>query len=320
MEAVEIETIEGRKLKEETLSEISKVVLGRDKEAEILLVALLAQGHAILEGAPGVSKTLLAKSFAKCLGLDFRRIQFTPDMLPLDILGGFIFNVKERMFEFRRGPVFTNLLLADEINRAPPKVQSALLESMQERQVTVEGYTEKLPEPFMVIATQNPLEYQGVYPLPEGQLDRFMVRIKLGYPDPKTEVRIIQRNLEQLDLHEIRQVANRDTVKRCEEFVGRVKVSDELLGYLAAMAENTRKDQRLELPASPRAVVQLAQAARAVAFLDGRDYVLPDDIKSMAKYVLPHRMRVSREYTLKGADLDTDRVVDELLNEVIPPR
>src|SRR5579884_2375741 len=188
LEVFPIEINDGRKLREELINEISKVVLGRNQEAELLLVSLLAQGHAILEGAPGVSKTLLAKSFAKCLGL-----------------------------EFRRGPVFTNLLLADEINRAPPKVQSALLESMQERQVTVEGYTEKLPEPFMVLATQNPLEYQGVYPLPEGQLDRFMVRVTLSYPDPATESRIIQRNLQQLDLSSVRQVADGETIKVFEE-------------------------------------------------------------------------------------------------------
>src|SRR5579872_6174033 len=193
-------------LKSDVLDEVGKVVVGRQDETLLLLTTLLARGHALLEGVPGTSKTLLAKSFARCLGLTFKRVQFTPDMLPLDIVGGFIFNMKTREFEFKEGPVFTNILLADEINRAAPKVQSALLESMQELQVTVEGQTSKLPFPFMVIATQNPLDFEGVYPLPEGQLDRFMVKVSFRYPSREVESEILKRNLTAVDVNDVKTV------------------------------------------------------------------------------------------------------------------
>jgi MoxR-like ATPase len=281
---------------------------------------LLARGHVLLEGVPGTSKTLLAKCFARCLGLTFKRVQFTPDMLPLDIVGGFIFNMKTREFEFKEGPVFTNLLLADEINRAAPKVQSALLESMQELQVTVEGQTSKLPYPFMVIATQNPLDFEGVYPLPESEMDRFMLRVEFGYPTHAVEVQILKRNLTELDLQEVKTVIDPDGLNEYFKIVDSVKVSDEILDYVSRVALETREDSRVNLGASPRAVVQLVQIARANASLEGRSYVIPDDIKKLAGVALAHRMRLDRSAALKGLASDTSAIIQQVLNEVKPPR
>ena len=306
--------------KEKVLAQISSVVVGREKETELLLVSFLAQGHVLLEGVPGVSKTILAKSFAKCLGLEFKRIQFTPDMLPMDMVGGFVFNMKDREFEFRRGPVFTNLLLADEINRAPPKVQSALLEAMQEVQVTVEGHTEKLPSPFMVIATQNPQEFQGVYPLPENQLDRFLMKITLPYPDSSTESRIIKRNLEDMDTSEVKEVFNPKELEGILSHVRQVRVSDEIIEYLSTVAEETRKERRLSLGASPRAMVHLIHCARANACLSGRDFVTPEDIKKVSSYVLAHRLKLDQSAVLTGTVADPSQVVQDIFTKVRPPR
>jgi MoxR-like ATPase len=247
-------------------------------------------------------------------------VQFTPDMLPLDIVGGFIFNMKTREFEFKQGPVFTNLLLADEINRAAPKVQSALLESMQELQVTVEGQTSKLPFPFMVIATQNPLDYEGVYPLPESEMDRFMLRVEFGYPRPEVEVQILKRNLTDLDIQEVRTVLQPGDLEGYFRDVDSVKVSDEILDYVSRLAVETREDSRVSLGASPRAVVQLVQIARANACLEGRTYMTPDDVKKMATFALAHRMRLDRSAALKGLATDTSTIIQQVLNEVKPPR
>ena len=307
-------------LKEKVLDQVRKVVIGREKEAELLLVSFLARGHVLLEGVPGVSKTILAKAFAKCLGVEFKRIQFTPDMLPMDMVGGFIFNMKDRDFEFRKGPVFTNLLLADEINRAPPKVQSALLESMQEAQVTVEGHTELLPVPFMVIATQNPQEFQGVYPLPENQLDRFMMRIEMGYPNLTTESAIIKRNLGDMGTGVVEQVLGADELAKTFEAVSKVAVSDEIMDYLSMVGLESRKESRLSLGASPRALVQLTHCSRAVAYLAGRDYVIPEDIKEVALYVLGHRVKLDQSAVLVGKVNEPGEVVRDILTKVKPPR
>jgi MoxR-like ATPase len=308
------------KLKSEVLKEVNKVVIGREDETVLLLTCLLARGHALLEGVPGTSKTLLAKSFAKCLGLKFRRVQFTPDMLPLDIVGGFIFNMKTREFDFKEGPVFTNILLADEINRAAPKVQSALLESMQELQVTVEGQTSKLPFPFMVIATQNPLDFEGVYPLPESEMDRFMIRIEFGYPTKDVEVEILKRNLTDLSLEEVSTVLQPSELEEAFKIVDSAIVSDEILAYCANLAVETRTDHRVNLGASPRAMVQLIQLARANAALESRTYVTPDDIKKLAEVSLAHRMRLDRSATLKGLAKDTTTIIQQVLDIVKPPR
>jgi MoxR-like ATPase len=307
-------------IRDRVVNEVGKVVIGREKEVDLLLMCLLARGHVLLEGVPGVSKTLVANAFSKCLGLQFKRVQFTPDILPLDIIGGFIFNLKNREFEFRKGPVFTNILLADEINRAPPKVQSALLESMQELQVTVEGHTENLPFPFMVIATQNPLEFEGVYPLPEGQLDRFMVKVSFKYPSKEVESDILKRNLSAIDVDDVKTVLTLGELEALVKEVDNVKVSDEVLAYLARVAEATRNEGSLVLGASPRAMVQLVHCARAKALLEGRRYVTPDDLKSIANDVLTHRLTIDRAAALKGVSRNPEAILTAILDRVEPPR
>jgi len=307
-------------LRPRVLSEIGNVVVGREEEASLLLTCLLARGHVLLEGVPGVSKTLLARAFSNCLGLKFSRIQFTPDMLPLDILGGFVFNMKTREFDFKEGPVFTNILLADEINRTAPKVQSALLEAMQEVQVTVEGHTSALPHPFMVIATQNPAEFEGVYPLPENEKDRFTMRIPFGYPSHAVEFEILKRNLADMDLSLVRPILRSGELEEAFKIVDAVKVSDDILHYIPRIAEKTRSDNRISLGASPRALVQLLQVSRANAALDGREFVTPDDVKKLAKVSLSHRIRLDRSAALKGLVQGTDAFVDQVLDVVKPPR
>jgi len=310
----------GTEIRDKVVGEVGKVVVGREREIDLLLMCLLARGHVLLEGVPGVSKTLIANAFSKCLGLQFKRVQFTPDILPLDIIGGFVFNMKDREFEFRKGPIFTNILLADEINRAPPKVQSALLESMQELQVTVEGHTEKLPFPFMVIATQNPLEFEGVYPLPEGQLDRFMVKVSFKYPTREVEAGILRRNLSGIDVNDVKTVLSMGELESLVKEVEKVKVSDEVLAYLALVAEATRTEGSLVLGASPRAMVQLVHCARAKALIDGRSYVTPDDIKTIANDVLTHRLAIDRAASLKGATRNPEAILTAILDRVEPPR
>jgi MoxR-like ATPase len=310
----------GPEMRDKVLAELRKVVVEKDREARLLLTALLAGGHVLLEGVPGVSKTLLTKSFAKCMELDFGRVQFTPDMLPLDIVGGFIFNMKERELEFRKGPAFTNILLADEINRAPPKVQSALLEAMQEGQVTIEGRTEALPSPNMVIATQNPIEFQGVYPLPEGQLDRFMLKVTMSYPSVETESAVIRRNISGDDFPGIIGVVSREELAGAFAVVKHVKVSEEMLDYLARLAAETRTDVRVLLGASPRAIIQLAACAKASAFLSGRDYIVPDDVKDLAVDALSHRVKLKQSSTITGEATSTSAVIREIIEKVKPPR
>lgn len=308
------------KLKSEVLAEIRKVVTGREEESILLLTCLLARGHVLLEGVPGVSKTLLARTFSNCLGLKFKRVQSTPDMLPLDILGGFIFNLKTREFDFKEGPVFANVLLVDEINRSTPKVQSALLEAMQELQVTIEGHTSRLPFPFMVIATQNPSEFEGVYPLPENEKDRFAMRIEFKYPSHSVEVEILRRNLTEVNPDSIIPVVKPNDLEEAFRIVDSVTVSDEILDYISRIAGQTRSDTRINLGASPRAIVQLLQLARASAALEGREFVTPDDVKKLARVSLSHRIRLDRSSVLKGLVQKTDTVVEQVLDVVKPPR
>lgn len=307
-------------LKDRVLKEIGKVVIGREKEVILLLVCLLARGHALLEGVPGTSKTLVGKAFSKCLDLSFKRIQFTPDMLPLDIVGGFIFNLKTRELEFKQGPIFANIILADEINRAAPKIQSALLEAMQELQVTVEGHTSELPAPFMVIATQNPLDFEGVYPLPESQLDRFMMKVEFGYPEHDSQNDIIKRNLTELNVKVIENVIDAQELLTVFGEVEAVNVSPAIINYVSQLAEYTRQDTRIGLGASPRAAVQVVQSARANAVLEGRNFVTPEDVKAVAVHVLSHRIRIDRTATLRGMKKTPNLLLGEILDTVKPPR
>lgn len=297
-----------------------RVVIGREGETRLILECLLARGHVLLEGVPGVSKTLLARAFAKSMGLEFKRVQFTPDMLPLDIVGGFVYNQARSEFEFKRGPVFTNILLADEVNRAPPKVQSALLEAMQELQVTLEGHTEALPTPLLVLGTENPIEFQGVYPLPEGQLDRFMMKVIFSYLPAEVETEVLRRNLKDLDFSKVERVVEADELRSLIAKVQGIRVSEEILRYVANLAQEMRGDDRLELGPSPRAMVHLLHCSQARAALEGRDFVIPDDIKARAEIVLAHRLRLGRRAMLKGTASGPSQVILEVLQKVEPPR
>ena len=301
-------------LRERVAEQVRTVVIGRDREVNLLLVSFLAGGHVLLEGVPGVSKTVLAKSFTRCMGVDFKRIQFTPDMLPMDMVGGFVFNMKDRAFDFRKGPVFTNILLADEINRAPPKVQSALLEAMQEFQVTVEGQTEALPRPFMVIATQNPQEHDGTYPLPSSQLDRFLMRIHLGYPDPAEEVGLLTSHGTDEPLEHLRPVATPEDVTAMAEEARRVHCSPAVQRYLVDLANASRSHPAISLGMSPRATLSLQRAARAWALLHGRDYVMPDDVKALALPVIGHRLELRSSRS--GTREQVASVIAEILSKV----
>jgi MoxR-like ATPase len=287
-------------LRDAVAGEVRKVLVGQEGALDVLLAALSVGGHVLLEGVPGVGKTLLADATARALGLEFRRMQFTPDMLPSDITG--TMTLRAGNLTFRPGPVFTNLLLADEVNRTPPKTQAALLEAMQERQVSVEGTARPLPDPFLVVATQNPIEYEGTYPLPEAQLDRFLVKLDVGYPDEAGEVallRLVHRGVDPVTLGDIVAVAGPDVLRAAREEVDATTASDELLGYVAAIVRRTRSLPSVSLGASPRAAVHLLAASKAAARLAGRGFVTPDDVVAMAAPVLRHRLLLRPEAELE---------------------
>ncbi|MDK2854235.1 MAG: MoxR-like ATPase [Thermococcaceae archaeon] len=306
----------GKEFLEKLKAEIHNAVVGKDDVIELLAVALLAQGHVILEGVPGVAKTTIAKSFAHAIGLEFSRIQLTPDLLPADIVGTVYYDQRTSEFKIKKGPIFANVVLADEINRAQPKTQSALLEAMQEGQVTIEGRTLPLPKPFLLIATKNPLEHEGVYTLPEAQVDRFMMRIEMGYPDKEEEVEMLLRK-DKGEFREIKQVFTPTQILNLMAQVRRVTTSEEVLKYLYEIITKTRKDNRFLVGASPRAAEHLLYASKALAFLRGRDYVIPDDIKEMAPHVLVHRLIVRADYEIEG--VKSEDVIREILDEVEVP-
>ena len=312
-----------RALADAIRAEIAKAIVGQDEMVDMLLVALLSQGHVLMEGPPGTAKTFLAQSFATALGLDFGRIQFTPDLLPGDILGSNLFNFQTSQFTLTRGPIFCDLLLADEINRTPPKTQAALLEAMQERRVTLDGETYSLPDRFMVVATQNPIENQGVYPLPEAQLDRFQYKLLVPYPDEAEEARIVatygQRSGPQrpADLG-VQAVTNAAGIGAAAEALAQVTVAAEITAYVVRLVRATRDHAELTVGASPRAAVLLAGAARARAALEGRDYVIPDDVKALAVPVLRHRLTLSPAAEIEGRDMEA--LVAELVESTEAPR
>jgi MoxR-like ATPase len=306
----EIATLAG-----DVFNEVQKAFLGGPEPIQLILTALIARGHVLLEGVPGVAKTTLVKAFAGALGCSFRRIQFTPDLLPSDITGTYVLDGRSGNFVLREGPIFAQVILGDEINRAPAKTQSALLEAMQERQVTIEGQTRVLAPPFLVLATQNPIEHEGTYPLPEAQVDRFLARLRIGYPPADAEKEMLRRYSGRHDpTLETRQVLEPQTILRVQQLADAVHVSDELLDYVLGLAQFTRTHRRVTLGASPRASLQLVNAAKARALVAGRDFVLPDDVKHLAPYVLAHRVMMSPDAEMEGVAAET--VVKEALDRV----
>jgi MoxR-like ATPase len=300
------------------LDEVERAVVGKREMLELFLLSILCDGHVLIDDLPGLAKTLTARSFASATGLDFRRIQFTPDLMPSDVTGASIYNQKTAEFVFREGPVFANLLLADEINRAPAKTQSALLEAMQEHQVTTEGTTRNLPRPFLVIATQNPIEYEGTYPLPEAQLDRFLVRLRVGYPSGAEEAAILRARIERAeDEVQLRAVVDAAELSAMQAGVEQVFVADSVTGYMVALVEATRASARLQVGASPRGTLALLKLGRAHAVMDGRDYVVPDDVKAVAVPALAHRLILRPELWVQR--IRAEQVVEECLATVPAP-
>lgn len=269
---------------------LNRVILGKRESVEMLIAALLADGHVLIEDVPGTGKTTLAKALARAIGADFARIQFTPDLLPADVTGGAIFRPATGTFELRKGPVFTQVLLADEINRASPRTQSALLEAMEERQVSMEGESHKLPNPFIVLATENPIEFHGVFPLPEAQMDRFLIRLSLGYPDTETELGILRSHRENAPVETVEPVTTPEAIVAMRGEVRRLHVEEAVERYVVALVQATRVHAGLRLPASPRAGLSLLRMAQAVAFMDGRDFVKPDDVQKVFNPVMGHRV------------------------------
>ncbi len=302
---------------EKLIPNIEKVIVGKRNSVELAVIGMLCQGHLLIEDVPGVGKTILARSLARSLGCSFNRIQFTPDMLPSDVTGVSIFNQVNRQFEFRPGPIMAQVVLADEINRATPKTQAALLEAMEERQVTVDGTTHILPRPFMVLATQNPIEYEGTFPLPEAQLDRFLMRIRLGYPAQEEEVEILGRQQFRHPFETLEQVVSLEELVQAQEEVKAVYVSIAVKRYSVELVRQTRQHAEVYLGASPRGSLALYRTGQARAAIQGRDYVLPDDIKALAQPALAHRVILGPAARLR--DLNADQIIQEVLVKVPVP-
>lgn len=302
---------------EKVVENIEKVIVGKRSSVELAVIGLLCQGHLLIEDVPGVGKTVLARSIAKSLGCTFSRIQFTPDMLPSDVTGVSIFNQVVNQFEFRPGPVMAQIVLADEINRATPKTQAALLEAMEERQITVDGITHLLPRPFLVLATQNPIEYEGTFPLPEAQLDRFLVRLRLGYPGLDGEIDVLERQQFTHPVTTLEQVASEDELINAQEAIKEIFVAQEVKKYIVELTRQTREHPDVYLGASPRGSLALYRTGQARAAIQGRDFVLPDDIKALVKPALGHRIILGPAARLR--DLSSGQILDEILTKVPVP-
>jgi len=301
--------------------EIGKVVVGQDTTIELILAGILVGGHVLLEGVPGIAKTLTAKLVAKSISVSFSRIQFTPDLMPTDVTGTTVFNVKSSEFTFNKGPVFANLVLIDEINRAPAKTQSSLFEVMEEKQITIDGITYPMDFPFLVIATQNPIEQEGTYRLPEAQLDRFLFRIKLKYPTIEQEVKILRKFKEDFDMRiidTIRAVISKEELQHCKQLIEKIHIKDEIIEYIAKLIDSTRNSGDLTLGASPRASLAIMRAAKAIAGISGRDFVTPDDVKYVAYPVLNHRILLTAEREMEG--IEPEDVIREIAEGIEVPR
>ena len=304
-------------LSDRILAEVSKVIVGKTKELKLIEASLFAGGHVLLEGVPGVAKTSIAKALANSLGLQFDRIQFTPDLLPSDIVGTYVFDQKASDFKIRKGPIFGNIILADEINRASPKTQSALLEAMQERQVTIEGTTMSLPSPFIVLATQNPIEFEGTYPLPEAQIDRFLMRVEIGYPT-RDETILMLKNLRGIMETKVKPVSDEKSLQSLiPSAIWGVNIDESIRGYIADIVEATRSHPAIRLGGSPRAATSLQVASAGIALVEGRGYLIPDDVKTVAPYVLAHRIVLRQEAILDGVTQST--VVSQVVQSTKVP-
>jgi MoxR-like ATPase len=307
-----------RSLVETTADNVERVIIGKRREVELVMTALLCKGHVLIEDVPGVGKTVLTKAIARSIGSSYKRIQFTPDLLPSDITGVNVYNQQRGAFEFRPGPIVSQMVLADEINRATPKTQSALLEAMEEAQVTIDGATHLLPQPFVVLATENPIDYEGTFPLPEAQLDRFLIRIALGYPNRQGELEMLDRQHRSHPLDSLQQVASIDDLRTAQEGVKSVHVAPAIREYIVSLVEATRKHDEVFLGASPRGSIALFNSARAWAAVRGRDFVLPDDIKFLAVPTLAHRIIVGPSARMQG--YDSRSVMNDLLRTVPVPQ